>query len=37
MKFVYVLSRFTVGVVRVLALRVHLGGTYGEIAGVSRN
>jgi len=37
LKFVRVLSVFSVGVVHVLILRVHIGGTYGEIAEVSCN
>ena len=34
LKFVRVLSAFSVGVVHVLILRVHIGGTYGKIAEV---
>ena len=36
LKLVRVLSIFSI-VVHVLVLRVHIGGTYGEIAEVSRN
>jgi len=35
LELVRILSVFSVGVVRVLILRVHIGGTYGEIAEVS--
>jgi len=37
LEFIRVLSVFSVGVVYVLVLGVHIGGTYGEIAEVSCN
>ena len=37
LKLVRVVSVFPIGVVHVLVLRVHIGGTYGEIAEVSCN